>query len=370
MSSTFPSAPGPFGRAARTTRTDSVRRWNYGSISDRLSMPLSASDDTLIWGDACDNLEAIYHSERMNDFSGGHVVRARKWYAIAHDASRNIRRTEDDYAVALVTLRGQTRTNDNGHHHPLDYREAITDSWPEVKYQLDQIERKYDGLGYFRVVAGNGNSAYSHIHIVMFLRDTEISREDFSAIREAHVSNSPVARDITRDNHIRIREKSEIPFEARTEYDRTRGPVDPATKYVASQIPHIGGLSQTDKQLEHSAVCTQTQKHDVMVKQSLRERADSERRERELGCLRALAESERMLQALGDPLDLLGIAERFEQREPESDSLLHVFSTKTHLAKLDMVRFRPCLNPSKFIHVRLNPSLRALFRLYLSTIPD
>ena len=370
MSSTPESVPGPLTRAAaETVRENPTRRWNYSDLSDRLNKPLRASDDSPTLADACRDMAAIYKSERINGYSGGHVVRARRWYCIAHDASRHIRRTEDDYSVALVTLRGQTRT-DSGEYRPhLDYRDAIMESWSAVKYQLDEIMRKHDGIGYFRVTAGNGDSAYAHVHIVLFVRDTDINRANFGSVREAHVSNSPVARDLTHDNHVNIMQKEDISFEARNGYDRTRGAVDPATKYVASQIPHIGGLSQPDEQLEHSAVCTQTRTHDVMMKQSLRDRADSERRERELGRLRALAELDRTQRVLGDPLDSPGIQTRFDEREPESNSLLHVFCTKTHVAKLDMVRSGLDMSPSERVQVRMNPTLRSLLWLYLSPVP-
>lgn len=365
------STAGSFTRAAAVSdRQNPTRRWNYSGTSDRLSKPLSASEDTQTWGDACSDLHAVYHSERINGYSGGHVVRARKKYAIVHDASRHIRRTESDYSVVLITLRGQTRRKDGGYRNPLDYRNAIMESWPVVKYQLDEIERKHDGLGYFRVVAGNGSSAYAHVHIVMFLRDTEINQADFGAVRSAHVENSPVARDLTHDNHVKIMRKEDISFEAQNGYDRTRGSVDTASKYCASQIPHIGGLSQTDNQLEHSAVCAQTRDHDVMIRKSLKERADSERRERELGRLRALAELDRTLRVLGDPLEAPGIAARFEQRAPPStDSLLHVFSTKTHFGRTGFGSVRTLSGTSKPTPFPLNPTLRSLLWLYANPVP-
>lgn len=352
MSSSAKSTLGPLSRAAAEI---APKRNRWDRPSERLSTPVSAEDGSPTWGESSHEMTITYESERINGYSGGFIGRNEAKYAKTQDADRNINRHADEYYVVMLTLGGQTRTRRGDYRNPLDFREQLLESRQPVRRALRRIQQDNGGLGWFEVVSGNGSAAYSHIHIVLFFRE-KVSISDFESVRSAHTKYSPVARDRIPDNYVTIRHSSQIEYEARTATDKARGATSGATKYVAAQIPHVGGKNQTDRQIEHSAICRQASSWDTYLSPALKERAESERMEREL----ARAERREKMRVRG-------------LYEPESESHNNLwFSHRPNSATLPKsgpgsVWTLPGL--SKRTQVRIDPSLRSLLWLYLSPVP-
>lgn len=362
MSSSAESAPGSFTAvSAHMAELHESGRNRWDSPSERLSTDVSTFDGSPTWAESAHEMRITYKSERVNGYAGGFVGRAEAKYAKMKDADRNIHRHEDDYHVALLTLGGQTRTRHGDYRPPLDFREQLLESRGPVRRALRRIQQDNDGLGWFEVVSGNGSSAYSHVHVVAFFGE-RVTKSDFDPVRSAHTKHSPVARDITPDNYVTIRESASLAYEARSATDKARGATSGATTYVASQAPHVGGENQTDNQIEHSAICRQSSSWDTYLSPALKERAESERMEREL------AREQRR-----EKMRVRGLY------EPESDTQLPVISHRAIPAsstKSAPGLFGPYLFASdptfvspKRTRIPLNPTLRSLLWLHANPVP-
>jgi len=304
-----------------------------------------------------------YHSEEINRYAGGFVGRAETKYARMHDADRHIHRSEDDYYVVTFTLGGRRLSRDNEYLDPLRQHEALLESRHPVRNVLRDLQDEYSGLGFTEVISGNGNLAYSHVHIEAFFAEKP-GRDALHRVRKAHVEHSPVARDISPDGYVTIRHSTKLDYEPQCPVDQRRGPVCGATKYIASQIPHVGGLDQDDNQIEHAAVCRHSSSWDTYLSPRLLEHAECERTEREV---------EKQRRDLAEKMHVAKVYERTERDLSTSNNYLwvsHRLSSASPV-RTDLVRSNYdllCLDTdlvaSNSTWLRLGPRLALLVWLY------
>ncbi|WP_154019150.1 hypothetical protein [Halococcus agarilyticus] len=264
--------------------TRAAEQWNpeyqrWYQPSRRLKTDLTRSDGTQQqWSEDVLDLLTEYAGESANPaYSNGLQSKANRRYAQILDQDRYVQRQYDDYSIALFTLGGQFLTSTNEFCDPVQFRRELLESRHTVAQKMYQVMNRCDGISYCTVVSGNGAKGYSHVHVLAYLQG-EIEPSDLQPVLDAHVEESPVARSIYHhaEQVVSVRHSSELVHEPQGQRDHERGTPSAAARYVASQVPHVGGEEAPLPMIEHAAVCRQTQSQDVTTSATFDANAEAE----------------------------------------------------------------------------------------------
>lgn len=221
------------------------------------------------WDEGVEQYDRELAGEYNNDdFENTKENRALKRYGKVLYADRELWRRYDDLHIGFVTLRGSPCDENGRWTPPLDYLEKLNESMSNLSYNygkaVGDLEHEWCA-----VLAGTGEHATPHWHYIFWV-DGEIRPSDFGDMLEAHEDHSPVAGDHPVEDRVRVARvdgddlegvgSTELPESARTlkpfgKEDNELGKVAPVTRYVATQLPHIGGVSADRNELEHGVTC-------------------------------------------------------------------------------------------------------------------
>lgn len=213
-----------------------------GAECDRKNVPPIYVSDEGQYLKSWKQARRAYKRHRIGEFNSSMPTtlhrRSRQDYRRFLESDRQLQEVYQNFTTALISLRVPPQL-DGVYLPPLVTLDALMDALPPVMDALWYRLRGYE-YEYARLVAGTDEFATPHLHIYVWI-DGRPAFEELEPVVEKFVEKCSLAPDDGRGNRA-----SEGALTLQYEQEVTNRGETAGSRYVGTQLPHIGYVEQMD----------------------------------------------------------------------------------------------------------------------------